>query len=674
MAGYRPRSLDDINSAYDNEMRASKAIKREASKIEPTAAPRKKKSESYDYSADAEQLIKSLEQEKEKNNSVDDITSAVESFMNSFDKKNQKKNEIPKQVYGTGPSQYRPAYERYNTRMGSAKAPKQPEIRNSNGEIVKRPGEASRLQPPVRKSVDKTPKKAAQPTKDIPRSRADLPGYVPPTPARREQTDRTRDDGDAFSSLMSDYLNVMNDDDEDTARTSWSRKRKEKKAARLARKAEQLAEELRAEDTASENEDENKAAEENHDSFESGFSFINDTERSENEYNEPLYENGQTDYSEPDYDSEQTDYSEPTYEDEQPDYNEPDYEDEQPDYIEPAYEDEQAEYSEPAYEDEQPVYDEPTSVDKSDSKPLESIFDNQSYNSSDNEQEMSFGEESEADDEEETVKIKLKQKPVTKVFRVLLSLVLVAALILTAAVSSLSLLFRVNEAKAAVDGNYYFTAENSSASAGITSGDLVICKPNVSAEQKSAVVYVDRENKKFAFGKNSGAVTEDDGEIYYIIDDASAVSRNDVLGTVSKTVPSVGKVISLVFSGNNHLIATVALLAVCIVLIFVVFFAMKPKTKKVKSSDLNEEESDNGDAENEDELTDKTEADENSGDLFEDDAQSVEPLRSDEKETKSKKKKKKNRKKKNKADNSKDNEEAETEPEANDDSDPFAEL
>lgn len=663
MAGYRPRSLDDINSAYDNEMRASKAIKREASKIEPTAAPRKKKPESYDYSADAEQLIKSLEQEKEKNNSVDDITSAVESFMNSFDKKNQKKNEIPKQVYGTGSSQYRPAYERYNTRMGSAKAPKQPEIRNSNGEIVKRPGEASRLQPPVRKSLDKTPKKAAQPIKDIPRSRADLPGYVPPTPAHREQTDRTRDDGDAFSSLMSDYLNVMNDDDEETARTSWSRKRKEKKAARLARKAEQLAEELRAEDTASEDEGENRSAEENHDSFESGFSFINDAEQSENEYNEPSYENEQTDYSEPDYDSEQPDYSEPTYEDEQPDYNEPDYEDEQPDYIEPAY------------EDEQPVYDEPTSVDKSDSKPLESIFDNQSYNSSNNEQEMSFGEESEADDEEETVKIKLKQKPVTKVFRVLLSLVLVAALILTAAVSSLSLLFRVNEAKAAVDGNYYFTAENSSASAGITSGDLVICKPNVSAEQKSAVVYVDRENKKFAFGKNSGAVTEDDGEIYYIIDDASAVSRNDVLGTVSKTVPSVGKVISLVFSGNNHLIATVALLAVCIVLIFIVFFAMKPKTKKVKSSDLNEEESDNGDAEseiNEDELTDKTETDENSGDLFEDDGQSVEPLQSDEKETKSKKKKKKNRKKKNKADNS--NEEAEPEPEANDDSDPFAEL
>lgn len=662
MAGYRPKSLDDINSSYDNEVKASRAIKRQAQKIEPKAVTHIGTDfGDIDLSAEAERLKRSIEKEKEKNKSVDDISSAVESFVQSLEGRKSapesKASPIPKQTHGSAPSQYRPAYERYNTRVGAQKARKQPEIiRSSDGTVVNksRPGSVSYARPQIRKSADVSPYSHQM--------RPEMP----------KRNDRVRDDDDTFSELMSDYLSVMNDldEEEESKKDSWSKKRKEKKAAKKAKKNAQMQEKAEAQ-AAKQHAQENDETEDNSAfqntaelqqeqtyeeadiSYESSAHDIPDYEPpyipQEEELNLSGKEYGEqyTDETENDADSyvQNTSEDEPNYStfqnentskyEQEPQYVQP-YEsapqyEEEPQYSQPyenipQYEEEpQYEYepytSAEAYteeadsvENEQSVsdYNEETDLYESQQSESEDAFAQQydePYESKLTQEDQTENDETDEDEEKDDVFLKEKtrrakkekapkeRKPKVKkekqkkekikqsggkVFlRAVLSIILIVCVAATAAVNSLVLILRVNEAKPAADGNYYFTSQNGAEQAGIEAGDFIVCTPISSVKENSTLVYVDRENKKYTFGKSSGAVTVNDGDIYYIVDNG-AISRDDVLGAVSKTVPSIGKAVGLLYSGSNFIITDAVLFVLCLVLIILVFFTLRPKLKGEK--------------------------------------------------------------------------------------------
>lgn len=678
MAGYRPKSLDDINNSYDNEIKASRAIKSQAQKIEPKAVTHIGTDfGDIDLSAEAERLKRSIEKEKEKNKNVDDISSAVESFVQTLEGRKKKVEEtaakkpqskaapIPKQTHGAAPSSYRPAYERYNTRIGAQKARKQPEIRSTNGTVINRsrPGSVSYARPPIRKSSDYSAY-TRQVRPEMPRTK-----------------DRLRDEDDTFSELMSDYLSVMNDldEEEDVKKTSWSKKRKEKKAAKKAKHEAQIQEQ--AEVQQQEDKDTQNSAEAKPQQEQFAQPYESEPQYQQEQYAQP-YE------SEPQYQQEQYAQpyeSEPQYQQEQYEqeqytsgdlYTEEYYNSEIEEYIpnhsaaEDSSESEQPKseeaiqesYEEPVPESYEPVQEHFEPVEDSYGFPANESFGNlfeepfadEQPHEQNAENEITANEEEKDDiflkgkqkkkakkekapkvpkekapkvkkekapkapkpkkeklpkpQKEKAPKVKkekepkerkpkvkkekLKQNIGTIILRTVLSIVLILGIAATAAINSTVLLLNVNKAAPAFNGNYYFTSQSGSEQLGIDAGDLIVCTPVNSAKQDMILVYVDRENQKYTFGKSSGAVTVNNGDIYYIVD-GGAIAKEDVLGEVSKTVPSIGKVVGLLYKNNNFTVTNSVLFAVCIVLIILVFFALRPKKKKGLEEKENDENNKN---------------------------------------------------------------------------------
>ena len=57
---------------------------------------------------------------------------------------------------------------------------------------------------------------------------------------------------------------------------------------------------------------------------------------------------------------------------------------------------------------------------------------------------------------------------------------------------------------------------------------------------------IDLENKTFSFGIKDGSITNGNGDIIYLIGD-NEIERDDVLGTVYKTVPLMGDIVTIIY-------------------------------------------------------------------------------------------------------------------------------
>ena len=122
-------------------------------------------------------------------------------------------------------------------------------------------------------------------------------------------------------------------------------------------------------------------------------------------------------------------------------------------------------------------------------------------------------------------------------------------------------------------------------------------------------MYIDLENRTFSFGLKDGSITNSDGDVVYLIGD-NEVMRDDVLGTVYKTVPALGDVITLVYEYYVPVIA--ALVGVTVVLLLVVIFALK----KRRFEETDEEEESEEDAQEEAEEASEASEEELDTDIF----------------------------------------------------------
>lgn len=195
----------------------------------------------------------------------------------------------------------------------------------------------------------------------------------------------------------------------------------------------------------------------------------------------------------------------------------------------------------------------------------------------------------EADENEKPKKSKSSKGRIAA--RVVLSLFMVVSLFATLAVGSLNTVLNINTGKESFGGYVLFTAAYDFDEVSVKANDLVVCKSGY-ALNGDRVVYIDRENKLFSFGTKTAVKTNSDGKIVQIIG-TQEVEEENVIGSISKTISSLGGYISLVF--ENYVLILSTLCAVTVLLAFVVIYVLRNKnkvSKKLEKEDVQESEND----------------------------------------------------------------------------------
>lgn len=549
MAGYRPKSLEDINQSYDSEMTVTRAIKRETTKLSKSAPsvaevfsqPKaKEETDTLSFNGTAEKPMH-----------VEDLSFAVEDFIKQL--------------------------------SGESTAPAKPVVQSTAPVVHHEPQikhEASFEEPKA------TPAPVITHT-----VKAKEPVFIPDPGKARSNDD--------FSDLMSDYVKIMNDLDEDTTekRGFLSRKRAKKKAAKKEI-IEEISEEI-AEELPEDNEQENI------------FEEISEPEAEPQAQEEPEETDTQSSVeeflAEISNSDEASDFEKTSFkaEDEEPGEAETD------DYFGSFAELIDEDFEEPNEAEDEPVKEKKhkskkdKKAKKAEKRKEKELAKEEPAEEPEPElQEEQAEPEIELEYEEEPQESTKKSHNGVRIFfRVLLTPVLIASILATVAVGSMGMVFHVNEGVRAPGNLYFFTTSRDFADTSIKAEDLVICKGQNTASDGQKVVYVDRENRIFSFGIKSGSITGTDGEIYYVIGN-STVMRENVLGTVTQTVPKLGGVINLAYSYYIPVLG--ALLAICIVLFLVVTVALRNRNKALKAD--YEEEYDEYIQAEEPELTENTEA------------------------------------------------------------------
>lgn len=534
MSSYRPKSLDELNNMYDKALSAQRAIKRGTSKINETNT-----SESFfdDIIKEAELTL-----EKEPEKPIADLSVAVDDFIKHFSDA-EKKNE-----------------ESSATRVALPKA-KAPDTH--------KPVEAPKIK------AEKKPE----------------PVVATPSPAiARKQS------GEHISNLMSDYIKIMNDqddsdEDEPRQRKSFLSRKKEKKLnSKEAFKEEDgqelsqeptytpLSEELKEEVFPFENpvSDEELTEKEEAPSVASeeafnAFSAMNKTKESfHNEIakEEPLDAEAEAEEAEE------------------------------------LFEEAEAEEAQEEAEAEE-------AQEKAEAlEETEDMFDDLSSHSDEEDSDEETSEEDDEKEQDEETPVYSKGKNALRATaRVFLSIICAATLVLSLFCASLSTVFNINTGKEVFGKYYFFTSSHDFAVSGVNAGDLVICEKQSTVSDDETAVYIDLENRTFSFGLKDGSITNSDGDVVYLIGD-NEVMRDDVLGTVYKTVPALGDVITLVYEYYVPVIA--ALVGVTVVLLLVVIFALK----KRRFEETDEEEESEEDAQEEAEEASEASEEELDTDIF----------------------------------------------------------
>lgn len=176
------------------------------------------------------------------------------------------------------------------------------------------------------------------------------------------------------------------------------------------------------------------------------------------------------------------------------------------------------------------------------------------------------------------------------VLRTLLSLMLAAVIVATAAVASLVLVLKVNTGNPAFERYYFVTTTASFEEANLKAGDLVICEAGEAIDDNRFVLCVDRNAGSFFFGKKNGGIVDAQGNIMYLID-GQGIYTDNVLGSVKRSFGHIGTVIDFIFRFYIPVLAV--LLVAAIGLILLVVIALRNKNKPVKVKKEKHAEADN---------------------------------------------------------------------------------
>lgn len=198
----------------------------------------------------------------------------------------------------------------------------------------------------------------------------------------------------------------------------------------------------------------------------------------------------------------------------------------------------------------------------------------------------------------------------------ILLILLLLVLILATAVSAIKAFSGINSDTLMLDKYYLYTSDTTFTQAGINKGDLVV----VSREGI-------KEGDIFAFKKGDGeygfakfeSVLNDESIIADTDGQKSIVFRNTLRGTYFKSIPMVGTIAALIISDHLYIVGALALIA-AILLIIIIFAFRTGKEKAPKISKKKDAASELEEVQENDEADDETTEEEKSPyDAVEDD-------------------------------------------------------
>lgn len=554
MAGYRPKSLDELNEMYDKTITAEKAI------IKAT----KQLHDATETIVPSELHTEKPEAIKKDTAEVEEFSSEVDSLINCF-KEEIKTPQIKEVVKTEIPEMEEPVF------------PTVPE----NISFEKEPEPASEPAEPI------VPIKESAAVAPVVQSRSKV-YYSLETPDELQQKANAK--SEERTDLFNDYMKIMNDEDDDffSNRDSFKKKDKKKKHKKgLFFRHEPKAEEIEEDETLAEDESDEKLSSDSSDAlplnevvytpevpetnedFKVEFYAENNEDTETEEFS--LFDEASADETDEDFSEEETET------DEQAAYEKfashsgfdilPDESDElshTPEEIEDNAFDEYVNSSEDIY-----------SYDPSKKNTIPE-YDQEQYNDDDNVQEEGFYEEDEPAAEPP------KNKKGIVAGRVLLSIVLAILTVLATGIIGINTLLGVNTGKTAFDEKFIFTASQNYSNSNILEGDLIVTEKRY-ANDGEVFAYINYTQQCFMFGKRNGSIVNDSGDVLFIAENDGErvlVLRDDTRGVVTATYPGIGKIVSVCTDYFIPMIAAVLLLGLIIVLLLAFVFKDKEKAYK----------------------------------------------------------------------------------------------
>ena len=559
MAGYRPKSLDELNEMYDKTIIAEKAIikaTKQLHDVTETIVPSALPAEEAEISS-------------EDTNAVEEFSSEVDSLINRFKEETTKttvketaKTEIPEiesPVFPVVPD--RISFEK---EVVASAAPE---------EEIAKPAPVVQSRPKVHYSLE---------TPDDLRQKANAKS--------EERTD-----------LFNEYKKIMNDEDDDffSHRDKKKDKKKKQKKGLFFRhepKEEEEAIEEFFEEPSSNEEDplfslpdsENEAelpvkevlytpdVPDEAQSFKVEFEAYEDDEDNQEfasftEY-EPSQES-QEKFIEPFTDESDEEEAEPlSYEEEVASH--PDF-----DIISDTVEDTPPvpqEIADKTYDefmnDSEDIY----SFDPSKKNTIPEYAIAQYSDEAEEEEAEEFFSE---DLEEEAVYVKPHNKKGLVAGRIILSLILAVLTVLAAGIIGINTLLGVNSGNTALGEKYIFTATQNYTNSNILEGDLIVTEKRF-ANDGEVFAYINYTQQCFMFGKRNGSIVNDSGDVLFIAENDGErvlVLRDDTRGVVTATYPGIGKIVTICTSYFIPIIAAILILGLVIVLLLSFVFKDKEK-------------------------------------------------------------------------------------------------
>lgn len=551
MAGYRPKSLDELNEMYDKTITAEKAIikaTKQLHDVTETIVP-------------SDLPAKQPEAVKEDTPSVEEFSSEVDSLINRFKEEIQskeikevKKAEIPEIKEAPAATPERISFE------------KEEQVQTSPIAESKPVAPAVQSKPKVHYSLE----------------------------ASDELQQKANAKSEERTDLFNDYMKIMNDDDDDffSKRESFKKKDKKKKH----KKGLFFRHEIKEEEAPEENTEASAETEEEND-LSLPLAEAEDTSSvKEVIYTPEIPEENQNFKVE--FEAEQ----EETAEDEEEftsftEYAHSETAEEEP--IEAFVDEDEA----PTYKEEvatQPDFD--IITDENDEVPpvpeeiADKTFDefmNESQDiysfdptkkntlpeyAKDQYSEEDDDEEKEEYDDETEIAAPVNKKGIIA-GRVILSIVLALLTVLATGIIGINTLLGVNTGRTAFDEKYIFTATQDYTNSNILEGDLIVTEKRY-ANDGEVFAYINYTQQCFMFGKRNGSIVNDSGDVLFIAENDGErvlVLRDDTRGVVAETYPGIGKIVTVCTDYFIPVIA--ALLILGLVLVLLLAFVFKDKEK-----------------------------------------------------------------------------------------------
>ena len=550
MAGYRPKSLDELNEMYDKTITAEKAIikaTKQLHDVTETIVP-------SDLPAKQPKAV------KEDTPSVEEFSSEVDSLINRFKEEIQskeikevKKAEIPEIKEAPAATPERISFE------------KEEQVQTSPIAESKPVAPAVQSKPKVHYSLEAS---------DELQQKA--------TAKSEERTD-----------LFNDYMKIMNDDDDDffSKRESFKKKDKKKKHKKgLFFRHEIKEEEAPEENTeaSAETEEENNlslplAEAEDTSSVKEVIYTPEIPEENQNFKVEFEAEQEETAEDEEEFTSfteyahSETAEEEPIEafvdEDEAPTYKEevatqPDFDiiTDENDEVPPVPEEIADKTFDEFMNESQDIY----SFDPTKKNTLPEYAKDQ-YSEEDDEEEEEYDDETE-------ITAPVNKKGIIA-GRVILSIVLALLTVLATGIIGINTLLGVNTGRTAFDEKYIFTATQDYTNSNILEGDLIVTEKRY-ANDGEVFAYINYTQQCFMFGKRNGSIVNDSGDVLFIAENDGErvlVLRDDTRGVVAETYPGIGKIVTVCTDYFIPVIA--ALLILGLVLVLLLAFVFKDKEK-----------------------------------------------------------------------------------------------